>query len=220
MANLDEVLDGLKNSNYTKNDWLKLTDGDNKIRLISYESAVRPSHYIPSLKKYFVCVGKDNGCTFEVEAEVKKRDDDGNVVMQIDGKTPVTEKKMVHRPGIKILMWVIDRKDNKVKIAEFPTSVAKAIKELKSTVDYGFEDIPPYDITVKRIKTGAADKDVEYSVIPDRNDKELTEAEKQSINNLSNLEEMVERMKEKEMKKKENELPLEDSEETDEEEII
>lgn len=201
MPTLDKFDEITRSNRFSRSEWFSPTDGENKIRVLSNEFAVLPSHYIPSMRKSFTCFGKENGCPHDMAIKVLVRDEDGKPTFQIDGKTPVTEEKIVHRPGLKYLLWVIDRKDGKVKIGKFTYGVVKMITDFKSSEEYGYENLPVYDIIVKRTKTGPDPKDVEYSVIPSRIDTSLTEKEQEELKTVGSLEEIVNRMKEKEQRK-------------------
>lgn len=53
------------------------------------------------------------------------------------------------KKSIRYVGYVLDQNDNKVKQAEFPYSVHKAIGALQENPDYAFDDIPmPYDIRI------------------------------------------------------------------------
>ncbi len=63
----------------------------------------------------------------------------------------------------RFVMFVIDRKDGKVKPYFAPYTVYKAIASLEEDPFYKFEGMPmPYDVNVKATKAGT--KEVEYNV--------------------------------------------------------
>jgi len=65
----------------------------------------------------------------------------------------------------KLMCYVLDRKDGKVKIAKLPYTVGTTIVSFESNEDYAFEGFPmPYDIRVNAV--GAGTKEVEYTVVP------------------------------------------------------
>jgi len=159
--------------------WFSPVEGENVVRILSPEYAVQSSHYIPSERKSHECFGKEEGCPFDTEVTIKTT-----------GK-----KALIHRPTRKYLMWMIDRKDGKIKIGKFPYTVVKTIVEFASSKDYAFEDAPPYDVTIVRKKTGPAATDVEYSVIPARTNTELTADEKKEYEKCNPVSEIVEKMR-------------------------
>ena len=67
---------------------------------------------------------------------------------------------------VKMMLYVLDRKDDKIKLAELPWSVFKIIGELAESSEYGFQDLPPYDLVITR--TGEGMKTC-YQVMPGRN---------------------------------------------------
>lgn len=162
-----------------KDGWLSLEVGDNKIRIVSdYEVLVK--HW--ANKKVTICVGKEHGCVFCAEPAEK------------DGKKD--------KPSAKFLMWCIDRKDGQLKIAEVGWSVVKAIADLQQDAEYGFPDLPPYDINVKKtVKgSGAQPSDTEYTVIAGRTNVELTADELSAMAKLTPMKEVVDSMKAKTLK--------------------
>lgn len=164
-------------------DWWRIEFGDNKVRLLSADFEVLARHYNPSTNKSTVCFGKDKGCKIDTKVKDEKTGD----------------FRSVHKPNVKYLVWLIDRKDNTIKIGELPYTVAKAIADLRETEEYKFEDVPGYDITIRRTKTGEKPTDVEYSVIPSRKDSPLTVEEQMEYQKKTPLSTIVEKMKNKEM---------------------
>jgi len=76
----------------------------------------------------------------------------------------------------KFVAWVLDRRDNKVKPYYMPRTIVDEIAALQLNPDYAFEEVPmPYDITINAIKPGTLD--VEYKVIPARQNTPLTTEE-------------------------------------------
>jgi hypothetical protein len=142
----------------------KFTAGENVIRIVS-ETEVIAKHYIND--KYSVCVGKDKDC---------------------EGC------KQNNKAKAKWLCWVIDRTDGSFKLVELPYTVTKALGELANSSQYGFEVLPPYDITVKKTGEGL---DTEYTVIADRQDSALTEEEETEKQALKSPILIVEEMKTK-----------------------
>lgn len=82
-------------------------------------------------------------------------------------------------PTIKYSCFVIDRRDRKIKIANFGSSIIKKIQTLAQSKDGAFgEEIPKYDMTIVRKGTGM---ETSYDVLADRNDTELTAEEVQLV---------------------------------------
>lgn len=78
-------------------------------------------------------------------------------------------------------LWVIDRTDNAIKLAEFPSTVMVGIKDLANSSETGFDGLPPYDMIINRAGTGMATR---YTVMASRKNTELTDAEKAEVAKL------------------------------------
>jgi len=203
MPNLNDFTTVAKEYGFKKDDWYRPALGETRVRILSAEFEVLAKHWIQSLKKTFVCYGKDEGCPYDTE-----------IVDPNSGK-----KKMVHRPGIKYLFWGIDRQDNQIKILELPYSVAQKIAELKESTEYGFDVIPGYDITIKKTKTGPNSTDIEYTVIPSRKDTPLTKEELDAFAEKEPLKDIVEKMKSRE-KTRQSSVPASVDGTAEEEDIL
>ena len=146
-------------------DWLNLEEGDNKVRIVS-EFEDYGSHYDKKLKKSFVCLGKEK-CPFCQTGD---------------------------KPRVQFLGWVIDRKDQKPKLLRIGYKIFQQIGDLAQSEDYKFDDVPGYDITIKKTGQGL---DTNYSVLPARKNTELTSEEIESIKGLKDPKEIIENMKAK-----------------------
>lgn len=89
-------------------------------------------------------------------------------------KDPETGENM--KPAVKFVCYAIDRDDGKLKIAELPWTVVKAISAYQEDDEHAFDDFPmPYDIKVTFDKEAApADK---YKIMASRHNTEITEEE-------------------------------------------
>ena len=151
-------------------DWFKIEEGANKVRILT-TFAVLPQHF--SKGGYSgVCIGEDKGCPGCKEESTL---------------------------SIKWLCWILDYKDNKVKLAKLPHTVAKAIKALQDDPDYSFEDAPiPYDTKINAKNAGT--KEVEYSVVPSPKREEVSAEILEQVKSESAPEEIVQKMKDKVIK--------------------
>jgi len=84
-------------------------------------------------------------------------------------------------------MWVIDRNDGKIKLAEFGALICKQIQGLANDPDYSFDIVPAYDIKITRSGSGL---ETEYVVAPSPAT-ELTEDEKIRISALESVGEFM-----------------------------
>lgn len=122
-----------------KGGWYKMSEGDNKVRVLTPLTAYA-SHF-----KKGACLGKEQ-CP-ECLVNLKEPD----------------EKKH-NKPSVKFLCHVLDYKDNQIKIAQFPYSVAKALQTYQNDPDWAFDEVPmPYDIKI--VAKGAGTKEVNYTVV-------------------------------------------------------
>lgn len=84
------------------------------------------------------------------------------------------------------MMWVLNRENAQLQIAEFGATITNAIIDLSVSEDYAFSDLPPFDITITKKGAGM---DTEYSVLP-RPASELTKEEQDRVLLLEDLTEM------------------------------
>lgn len=105
----------------------------------------------------------------------------------------------------KYLTYLLDRKDNQIRLFKLPFKIFKTISEYQLDEDYAFDNFPmPYDIKVKA--EGAGNKEVIYTTLP-KKPKELTEDELGEIAGFLGREsnktpaEIIEAMKAKQEKK-------------------
>lgn len=147
-------------------DWMKLEQGDNKVRFVS-EFIPYGNHFDSATKKSLICIGKET-------CEVCKSGD---------------------RPRVQFLGWVIDRNDAELKLLRIGYKIYEAMGKLAESEEYAFDGFPPYDITIN--KTGEM-LETEYSVIPARENTELTNDEKLMIDEKAkDPQEIVDSMKAK-----------------------
>lgn len=156
--------------------------GEFKLRILTpcYPLA---SHFFGKGMKPAICYGEDKGCPFHGENAPK------------DDKTGEPKG-----PSVKFVGYVIDRADNKLKVAELPYTVIKAVTAYQNGGgDYQFSDFPmPYDIYVTYDKE-AAPSDM-YKIMAARSDSPLLEEETQVLKEkLEKMtpEQYVERRKDK-----------------------
>jgi len=100
-----------------------------------------------------------------------------------------------YKPKVQFLGWVIDRSDNKVKLLRIGYKIFQQIGELAKSEEYGFDTIPDYDITIRKSGQGL---ETVYTVLPARQNTELTIEEKKMISNkIKPVKEIIEKMKAK-----------------------
>ena len=62
---------------------------------------------------------------------------------------PIDKEGKSRKPSIRLVCYILDREDGRIKIAELPYSVSKQVGALQSNPDYAFTSLPmPYDIRI------------------------------------------------------------------------
>ena len=155
----------------SSSEFMKLKEGDNIVRIVT-PFEIRGIHDLGgegNRYKSAICVGKDKGCKFCGQ----------NLKVKV-----------------KYLGWVIDQSDRSLKILEIGHTIFKQIGELSQDPDYAFDSIPDYNVKIKRIGEG---RNTEYQVIPSPKRSELSSEEKDRIDKVKPISEIIEKMKEKEI---------------------
>jgi len=75
---------------------------------------------------------------------------------------------------LRYAMWVIDRADGKIKVAELGVMIMKGLKTLATASETAFDGLPPFDIIIT--KSGAG-METDYTVMAARSNTALTPAE-------------------------------------------
>ena len=159
--------------------WMKFEEGENKVRFVSNDVDFG-NHWDTQLKKSFICTGKET-CEY-----CKKGD----------------------KSKVRFYSWVIDRKDNKIKLAEYGYMIHKQMESLAKSEDYGFEVTPSYDVTITR---EGKNKDTKYTTLADRKDSKLTEEEEKMIQDTCKpLDEMIKAKKDKLLNETSTEIQVAD----------
>lgn len=185
----EEMQQAEKKYDMGRDDRFKFEEGENRIRVLSPGKPVA-THRLGG-NRFATCYGMDEGCPYHGEGAPK--DKDGN------------EQK----PSVKFVMWVIDRRDSKVKLAFMPYTIVKALGALQNSEDYAFDDIPmPYDIAVSAQNAGK--KEVNYTILPSPKLVPLTPQEEEELGKKRPVEDVVERMKNKAQKADKEEVEDDD----------
>ena len=97
--------------------------GDYKFRVLT-DPVCLATHFFGKGQPSHICYGAKNGCPYHKPDE-----------------------KSASR---KYIMYIVDRKDGEVKLAEFPLSIIMSIADFQDDEDYSFDSYPmPYDVKVK-----------------------------------------------------------------------
>lgn len=139
-------------------EWLKLEAGGNVIRIVS-EPEDRGKHFINAEKKGYACLASE--CFWCAQGEPIK---------------------------IGFLFHVIDRKDGKMKLAEFGSTIVEQLKNFKDDAEWAWDGaVMPYNVKIKKDGAGL---DTVYSVIASPTRTELTAGEKAGVEKLKPLAEI------------------------------
>jgi len=169
-----------KEYNIGSSNFWRPQDGVNRIKVLS-EFESYGSHWSKKFGKSITCIGKEKGCF----------------------PCSVGDK-----PKAVFLMWILDRKDGHIKLAQVGYSIIKQIGEYSESEDWKFEGVPEYDLVIKA--TGQKLKR-EYLVQPTNSRIALTEAQKvEFMETAKPLRDVIEKMKEKVRNPREESLPASD----------
>ncbi len=151
----------------------KLQLGKNPVRIVSMPETFG-QHYMQREQRTMICM---NSKTCDLCRQNIKRD-------------------------ARIMLYVIDRKDQQIKLAIFPWKIYKDLINLAEDTDWGFKDLPEYDITI--VKEGEKML-TKYSTIPSPNKTSLTKEQKDQ---LATKKPIIEILKAKVAKQKSDFVPM------------
>lgn len=124
-----------------------------KMRLLVQPKVI--AYHFPPEGRPDVCVGVDEGCTHHGEKDKKAT--------------------------IRLVTYVIDRNDGKVKRAELPLSVSYAINDLQEDTDFAFDGFPmPYDVKITYDPKNS-DPKAKYRLVASPKQEELTVEEENAL---------------------------------------
>lgn len=100
----------------------------------------------------------------------------------------------------KFMLFLLDRKDRKIKLAKLPYTVGNTIAEYETNEDWQFEGYPmPYDITVNAKNAGT--KEVEYTITPTPKKEDISKEVEAELATKTNTLEIIQSMKDKQKQK-------------------
>lgn len=121
-----------------------------KIRILNQPKVIA-THFFGKGNPSVACVGIDEGCPHHGEG--------------------------ADRPSIKLATYVIDRNDEKVKMAELPLSISYGLNDLQQDSDFAFDEFPiPYDVKIT-YDPDNSDPKAKYRLTPSPQKTELTPEE-------------------------------------------
>lgn len=137
------------------NDYFQFEEGVNKIRILTQPKVIA-YHFFGKGQKPVVCTGIDEGCSYHKETDEKAR--------------------------IRLVTYVIDRKDGKIKLAELPLSISYSINDLQEDADFAFEEFPmPYDVKITHDPKND-DPKAKYRLVASPKQEPVTADEEEGLN--------------------------------------
>lgn len=185
MYNFNEQIENdSKKFGYTSGniDYFNIEPGNDNVCRILTPSVAYASHFLGKGIKSPVCYGYDKGCP------IREKEEDG------------TLSTRHARGSIKYVLYVLDRKDNKVKAAFFPYGVVWQVGAIQQNPDFQFSELPmPYDIRIT-YKPDEKDPKAKYRVEVKPNSAELTQQNLDDVETKdTSPEQIVEKMKQKQL---------------------
>ena len=156
----------------TTSEYFRPEEGENKIRVLSgYEPLAKHWIELNGKRTTRICFGKDKGCSYHKESD--------------------------KLPRVQFLLWILDRKDQTIKIYEAGWTFIKYLTDIKNDEDFSYQSLPDYDIKIRKTGKGL---ETEYTFTPSPR-KPLTEEEMNAYMEKGDITEIVERMKSNAMEK-------------------
>lgn len=146
-------------------DWFKFKDGNTTVRFAT-ELEEYASHYNKALKKNETCEGEF--CEHCFKKDIKRR--------------------------VQFVGWILDRTDGIFKLVSVGWSIFKQIGEYAVSEEWGFSDVPGYDMVIKKTGTGLG---TEYTVMPTNKTTSMTPEQDEQFRGLTDPKDIVAKLKEK-----------------------
>jgi len=154
----------------------KIQEGENKVRIVRNEYGFQAAHWFQK-KKLGDCPGINNGCKFCLDEQLSDQ---------------------ARKPSKQFYLYIIDRKDQQIKIAQVPWSVVKSIEEwrIKPSYEFNEDGLPKYDMIFSKIvdPTKQPPSNTSYTVTPERTDTPLSREEVEAILKLDPIDKVIERL--------------------------
>lgn len=142
----------------------QLQVGENKFRALT-EPEPYIQHFIKADNRYVNCGGEK--CTYC--ANKIKRDS-------------------------KVMLYILDRKDEEVKLAKLPWAFYIGMGDLAASTDWGFDSLPDYDVNMNKKGQGM---ETRYKVDPTPNKKPLTKDQLEKLKSMKPISEVLAKWKSK-----------------------
>ena len=156
-----------KEYSFGKSRFFTMQEGDNKVRILTPGVAIG-QHFMGKGIKPIVCVGVDNHCSHHDEKD-----------------SPATPKWVLY-------LW--NYKTKGIQEAKLSYRIMQSLAKLQNNPDYKFDDLPmPYDITINATKAGTTE--VQYAIVPSRQNSELPEGCEEQLAKKKPIQEVVDGMR-------------------------
>ncbi|MEK9207422.1 MAG: hypothetical protein AAB922_03005 [Patescibacteria group bacterium] len=119
---------------------------------------------------------------------------EGENKLRLVGEAEMFISEYQGKPTTRFAAYVIDRVDGQVKPFTFGSQIMGQIASLANGSEYGFDDLPPYDLIVHKTGSGMA---TEYKVTPARKDTALTQEEEKAVAELKPITELAQKLSNK-----------------------
>jgi len=111
-------------------------------------------------------------------------------------KTGICYTNCGYQGTARFMTWILDRKDNQIKLATLPYMIGTVIAKYETDEDYSFEDFPmPYDIKINAKNAGT--KEVEYTPTPRPKREEISQEVITQLQEKKPVPEIISILKEK-----------------------
>lgn len=174
-------------------DWYKFVEGDNKMRLLT-EPVIKVSRF-----GFGICY---EGAPYCQKATLDRELEEAKQKAKAAGNKEWA-KATIKMPGKKWCTWAVIRGKDGVDamgIVELPYGVSKELRTMMDSDEAGFKGWPmPYDINIKA--KGAGKLTVEYTIIADRQNKDVTAEELADLEKCTPVTQILDRMKDKQRQK-------------------
>jgi len=181
-----EVIEEAKSKRGPKIEYFKPQEGENTIRIVGSYKWYR-QYWLNKVKRTVVA-GPLEKCPIYNHPKKEELLQQARTLREAgkeqEAKDLFRRTFSVYNPRLTYVVNVIDRSDGKIKLWKF----SRTQKENIQAISEKYGDPNQYDLIITKRKTGPEKRDVEYTIIPDRENKLLTEAEKQlQTYNLTNI---------------------------------
>lgn len=100
----------------------------------------------------------------------------------------------------RFMTYILDRKDNKIKLAKLPYKIGTTIASYENDEDYAFTGFP-MDYDIKVFAKNAGTKEVEYTVTPRPKREDIDSETAEELMKMKRIPDIIAKMKEKQKEK-------------------